>query len=73
MKTNEKKLTNCYSINFDESTAQMIETIAAHQQRKPRELLRLLLMPAIENEWIKLQNEQHPENNAPMQRAIFKN
>ena len=72
MKTTTEKLTNCYSVNLDEESAQMIEAIAREQQRKPRELLRLLLKPIIKAEWIKLQTEQHPENNNAPTVAQFK-
>ena len=72
MKTTNEKLTNCYSVNLDEDSAQMIEAIAREQQRKPRELLRLLLKPIIKAEWIKLQTEQHPENQQAPTVAQFK-
>lgn len=72
MKEN-KKLTNQYCINLDESTAQMVETIAEHEQRKPAELLRLLLIPALRSAWVQIQREEHQENTEPMQKAIFRN
>lgn len=72
MKTTNEKLTNCYSINLDEESTQMIEAIAREQQRKPRELLRLLLKPIIKTEWIKLQTQTHPENNNAPTVAQFK-
>ena len=72
MKENNEKLTNCYSINLDEESARMIEAIAREQQRKPRELLRLLLKPVIKAEWIKLQTQTHPENQQAPTVAQFK-
>ena len=69
----DKKLTNSYTINTDDNTAAMIETIAEHEQRKPRELLRLLLIPALRQRWAEIQRQEHPENTEPMQQAIFKN
>lgn len=72
MKETNEKLTNCYSVNLDEESAQMIEAIAREQQRKPRELLRLLLKPIIKAEWIKLQTEKHPENQQAPTVAQFK-
>ena len=72
MKTTTEKLANCYSVNLDEESAQMIEAIAREQQRKPRELLRLLLKPIIKAEWIKLQRQEHPENNNAPTVAQFK-
>lgn len=72
MKEINEKLTNCYSINLDEESAAMIEAIAREQQRKPRELLRLLLKPVIRAEWIKLQTQTHQENQQAPTVAKFK-
>ena len=69
----DKKLTNTYTINTDDNTAALIEAIAEHEQRKPRELLRLLLIPALRQRWAEIQRAEHPENTEPMQQAIFKN
>ena len=69
----DKKLSNTYTINTDDNTAALIEAIAEHEQRKPRELLRLLLIPALRQRWAEIQRQEHPENIEPMQPAIFKN
>ena len=68
-----KKLNQVYTINVDEETAQLIETIAEHEQRKPRELLRLLLVPALRSAWVQIQRQEHQENTQPIQQAIFRN
>lgn len=73
MKQNEKQLNNSYTINTDDNTAAMIEAIAEHEQRKPRELLRLLLIPALRQRWAEIQRQEHPENTEPMSAAIFHN
>lgn len=73
MKQNEKQLNNGYTINVDDNTAALIEAIAEHEQRKPRELLRLLLIPALRQRWAEIQRQEHPENTEPMQAAIFHN
>ena len=73
MKSNEKQLDQSYTINVDSATSQMIEKIAQHEQRKPRELLRLLLVPTLRQRWAEIQRQEHPENTEPMQQAIFKN
>ena len=73
MKQNEKQLNNSYTINTDDQTAALIEAIAEHEQRKPRELLRLLLIPALRQRWAEIQRQEHPENSEPMQEAIFRN
>ena len=69
----DKKLTNTYTVNTDDGTAALIEAIAEHEQRKPRELLRLILIPALRQRWAEIQRQEHPENTEPMQQAIFKN
>lgn len=68
-----KKLNNQYNINVDDDTAQMVEKIAEHEQRKPAELLRLLLIPALRKKWVEIQTQEHQENNEPMKQAIFNN
>ena len=70
---NNNKLTKQFTINTDEETARQIELIAELYQRKPAELLRLLLAPVLRNEWATIQRAEHPENkNAPIL-ATFKN
>ena len=70
---NNNKLTKQFTINTDEETARQIELIADLYQRKPAELLRLLLGPALRNEWAKIQRQEHPENQAAPVVAIFHN
>lgn len=69
----KEKLINCYSINLDDPTAQQLETLADYYQRKPRELLRLILAPALRDLWAEMQQETHPENKAAPVLATFKN
>ena len=66
------KLRNCYSVNLDDDTAARLEYIAKRQQRKPRELLRILLNPIVLEEFIKEQNKEHPENQQTPQPAQIK-
>lgn len=68
-----KKLKNQYCINLDDATAQQVEQIAEYYQRKPAELLRLLLAPVLRNEWATIQREQHPENKQAPTLARFRN
>ena len=65
------KLQKQFTINTDEETARQIELIAEYYQRKPAELLRLLLAPALRNEWAKIQRQEHPENNTAPTMARF--
>ena len=69
----DKKLTNTYTVNTDDNTAALIEAIAEHEQRKPRELLRLLLNPALRQRWAEIQRQEHPENQTAPVVATFKN
>ena len=41
------KLKNQITINLDQEAAQMVEYLANHYQRKPAELLRLLVVPTL--------------------------
>lgn len=68
---NNKKLNYQYCINVDEETAAQIERIAEYCQRKPAELLRLILAPALRDEWAKIQRQEHPENNTAPTLARF--
>ena len=68
-----KKLTNQFCINLDDATAQQVEQIAEYYQRKPAELLRLLLAPVLRNEWATIQRQEHPENQAAPTLARFHN
>lgn len=68
-----KKLNNQFCINLDDATAQQVEQIAEYYQRKPAELLRLLLAPVLRNEWATIQRQEHPENQAAPTLARFHN
>ena len=65
------KLTRQYCLNVDEPTADQIEKLAEHYQRKPAELLRLILAPVLREYWAEYQREQHPENKTEPTLARF--
>lgn len=67
-----EKLQNQFTINTDSATAEQIKRIAEYYQRKPAELLRLLLAPILRDEWANIQREQHPENQLPPTVAKFR-
>ena len=69
---NQLKNDNAITININDNLINMVIKIAEHHQRKPAELLRILLTPIIVNEWIKLQQEEHPENLEPPTVATFR-
>lgn len=60
-----EKLKNQFTINLDEGAAALVQKLAEIYQRKPAELLRLLLLPQLCNEWAKVQRIEHPENRQP--------
>ena len=68
-----EKLTQQFTINTDSATAEQINKIAQFYQRKPAELLRLLLAPILRDEWAKIQREEHQENQAAPTVARFRN
>lgn len=66
-----EKLTNQFTINLTDDQAEQLRKIANYCQRKPAELLRLLLVPALCNEWAKIQRREHQENQAAPTVARF--
>ena len=72
MKINKEQLNNAITVNVNDEMAQQIRAIAEYCNRKPAELLRLLLTPVIINEYTKIMLLKHDENRQPMTQAIFK-
>lgn len=66
-----EKLTRHYCVSIDEDNGRMLEAIAELYQRKPAELLRLLVLKPLRDEWAKVQREEHPENKEQPQPARF--
>lgn len=56
------KLNNQYTVNFNDEYRELIEKLASIYQRKPAELLRLLLIPVLHDEYSKIMIIDHPEN-----------
>lgn len=71
MKTTEKLLKN-YCVRVDEPTSAQIEKLAQYYQRTPSDLLRLLLAPALRQQWAEMEREQHKENQERPTLARFK-
>lgn len=61
MKTTEKKMHN-FCVRVDEPTANQIQKLAEYYQRTASDLLRLLLAPALRQQWAEMEREQHKEN-----------
>lgn len=71
MKKPAERMTESYTVNLDQETAQTLEALARAKQRKPRELLRLLVAPLIRQEWERLQVETYEENRQPLTVAHY--
>lgn len=67
-----EKNKNQFTINLNDALKRQIIILADAYQRKPADLLRLLVTPAIINAYADLQRLEHPTNAQPMQPAIFK-
>lgn len=66
------KLDNNYTLHLDTETSDLIEKLASYYNRKPCELLRLILVPQLIQEWAKVQAQEHPENQGKIEKAIFR-
>lgn len=66
------KLDKNYCIRVDKETSNQIEKLAQYYQRKPADLLRLVLAPALCDLWAKMEQEQHQENKERPTLARFK-
>lgn len=71
MKTTNKKGFN-YCVRVDEPTSDQIQKLAQYYQRTPSDLLRLLLCPALREQWAEMEREQHKENQERPTLARFK-
>ena len=67
----KSKNNNQFTINLNDDLKIQVLKIAELYQRKPAELLRLLLTPAIINEYAKIQRVVHPENAQPLTEAKY--
>ena len=59
------KLKNQITLNLDDDAAELVQVLAEHYQRKPAELVRLLLVPVLVDQFAKIQRQEHPENAQP--------
>ena len=62
------KLKNQITINLNDEAAELVQILADYYQRKPAELVRLLLVPVLVDQFAKVQRQTHPENAQPFQR-----
>lgn len=66
-----QKLSNQITVNLDDAMRSQVEKIAEYYQRKPAELLRLLLTPVIIDTYAKIQLAQQAEKPT-LETAIFR-
>ena len=66
------KLNNQYTINVNDDIKELIEKIASYYNRKPCELLRMLVIPQLHNEYAKMMRISHTENTEPLKQATFR-
>lgn len=66
------KLNNQYTINVNDDIKELIEKIASYYNRKPCELLRMLVIPQLHNEYAKIMRLAYKENTEPLKQATFK-
>ena len=66
------KLDNKYTINFDEDYTTIIEELSRAYQRKPRELLRLLLVPILHDKYMELKTLNKSQDPGFWEVAKFK-
>ena len=70
---NKEKLKNQVTINLTDDDMQLLNVLCDAHNRRAGELVRILLKPALRNEFTKLMQNQHAENNEPLTIPIFKN
>ena len=66
------KLNNQYTINVNDDIKELIEKIASYYNRKPCELLRMLVIPQLHNEYAKMMRLDYKENTEPLKQATFR-
>lgn len=70
---NKDKLKNQVTINLSDDDMQLLNALCDAYNRRAGELVRILLKPVLRNEFTKLMQNQHAENNEPFTIPIFKN
>ena len=61
----KQKLKNQFTINLNDDAALLVAQLAEYYNRKPAELLRILVSPVLFAEFAKIQTIQQPNTNAP--------
>ena len=50
---------------------ELIQRISEHNERKPSEQARILLLRECGREWAKIQEQEHPTNKEPFKKVSF--
>ena len=66
-----EKRTQKITVNLTFEEWELIQAISEHNERKPSEQARLLLLRECGREWAKIQSQEHPTNNEPYKRVEF--
>ena len=69
---NKEKLKNQVTINLTDDDLKLLNFICDANDRRAGEMVRILLKPILRNEFTKLMQNQHAENNEPLTIPIFK-
>lgn len=64
----QKKLNNQFTLNLDDEYKQLVIKLAEYYQRKPAELLRLLIQPLLCDEYAKVMQLIHVDNKSNFKR-----
>lgn len=56
-----EKLKNQYTINFNDDYKKIIDALASAYNRKPAEMLRLLLIPALHDAYASIELHNNPD------------
>ena len=64
---------NKYTINLNDDYKRLISLLSDYYQRKPADLLRVLIIPALHNAYAQMQRDQHDDNRQPLTQAHYIN
>ena len=65
------KRTEKITINLTEEENELLKKICEHNERKPSEQARILLLRECGREWAKIQEQEHPTNKEPFKQVEF--
>ena len=68
---NMEKRTETLTVRLTKSELDFILSISEHNERKPSEQARILLLRECGREWAKIQEQEHPTNKEPFKQVEF--